>query len=214
MTAPIFMLKEQSRIVLIRLRCKCLTYIVLRLQCRIRSCIVMLWSQFKSLRLRVSTKVLILLSTKLEFQQNYSLISSKFRCFDFPKFRFWFRCWNQNSDFDFDIRILIPILISTSEFRSRNRNSDSDVRISIIKIESLELHLCYEASAPAPAPSKNFDVAPAAPATTLLYTKATLWKKIKVNLWFGATFSSDFCIIKKGYKHESAPLLNNNWRYY
>jgi hypothetical protein len=85
---------------------------------------------------RVSTKVLILLSTKSEFRRNYRLISSKFRCFDLPKFQF--RCRNRNSDFgfDFDMGISIPISLSTSEFRFRLRNSDFNVGISIIKIES------------------------------------------------------------------------------
>jgi hypothetical protein len=55
----------------------------------------------------------------------------------------------------------------------------------------------------APAPIKIFDAAPvpAAPgpaqALTLLYTKPSFWKQTIVNLWVGATFSSDFCMIKK-----------------
>jgi hypothetical protein len=89
---------------------------------------------------RVSTKVLFLLSTKSEFRRNYSLISSKFRCFDFPKFRLRFRCRNRNSDFgfdsDFDFDFGIPIPILTSEFRFRLRNTDFDVGITLIKIES------------------------------------------------------------------------------
>jgi hypothetical protein len=36
-----------------------------------------------------------------------------------------------------------------------------------------ESYHCYAALATAPAPSKNFDAALAAPAPTLLYTKAT-----------------------------------------
>jgi hypothetical protein len=80
-------------------------------------------------RTRVSTKVLFLLSTKSKFRQNYSLISLKFRCFDFLKFRF--RCRNRNSDFGFDFDIGISVSISTPEFRFRFRfrlrNTDFDV---------------------------------------------------------------------------------------
>jgi hypothetical protein len=113
---------------------------------------------------RVSTKVLILLSTKSEFRRNYSLISSKFRCFNFPKIsilismsklefrlRFRFRHRNFNSDFDFGI----PILTSMSEFRLPK----SKARFSNQILTSVAgPHLCFAASAPAPAPSKNFAI--------------------------------------------------------
>jgi hypothetical protein len=101
-------------------------------------------------RLGFPRKSFFLLSTKLKFRRNFILISSKFRCPDFLKFRFRFRNRNfvfdfdgllstkskfrQNSilispkfrcrDFGFDIGIPMLISISQSEFRFRRRKSD------------------------------------------------------------------------------------------
>jgi hypothetical protein len=93
---------------------------------------------------RVSKKVIFLLSTKSEFRLNFILISSKFRCFDFPKFRFLFRCRNRNFDsgFNFDCLLstkfhsdFVEISTSKSEFRFRHRNSYFDFGIGIFDFD-------------------------------------------------------------------------------
>jgi hypothetical protein len=99
--------------------------------------------------LRVSTKEICLLSTKLKFRKNVILILSKFRWFNTMKF--W--CRNRNFDlllstdskfprkfglissklrcfhFDIQIGLSILVLISTSEFQFwfRYRDFDSDI---------------------------------------------------------------------------------------
>jgi hypothetical protein len=87
--------------------------------------------------LRVSTKVVFFTFDEIESQRNVILISSKFRCFDFPKFRF--QCRNRNFDFD-EIEIptkfhtdFVEISMSQSEFRlrCRNRNFGFDFDIGI-----------------------------------------------------------------------------------
>jgi hypothetical protein len=110
------------------------------------------------------------------------------------EFRFWFQFRHRNFDSDFNFDFGIPI--SMSEFRL----SKSKVRFSNQILNSVaEPHICYAASAPAPAPSKNFNAAPAAPATTLLYCipNQLFLNKPNLTYGFGATFSSDFCTLKK-----------------
>jgi hypothetical protein len=52
----------------------------------------------------------------------------------------------------------------------------------VLYISVAELHHFYAAPAPDPAPGENFDAAPdpAAPAPTLLYSKAKFLKRTKV----------------------------------
>jgi hypothetical protein len=50
---------------------------------------------------------------------------------------------------------------------------------------------CLSCSVAAPAPRKNFDAAPAAPASTIPYTKPTFSKQTKVNRRVGTVFSSE-----------------------
>jgi hypothetical protein len=102
---------------------------------------------------RVSTKVGFLLSTKSKFRRNCILISSKFRRFDFPKFRFRFRCRNRNFEFGYDFDYLLPTKFHSVfvEFRCQNRNFDFgfDIEIGILisgSISTSEFRFRYKIS--------------------------------------------------------------------
>jgi hypothetical protein len=101
-------------------------------------------TKFKPIRFQ--RKSFFLLSTKSKFQRNFILISSKFRCLDFPVFRF--RCRNRNCNFGFDFDWLLStkskfrrsFILFSSKFRCRrNRNFnfsfDFDIGIPTVEIE-------------------------------------------------------------------------------
>jgi hypothetical protein len=70
--------------------------------------------------------------------------------------------------------------------------------LHIVLSSVAEPHHFYAAPAPVPAPGENFDAAPAAPAPTLLYSKAKFLKRTKEHMLklFCSYDSARFLLLK------------------